>query len=92
MAKKSNVHPGYYKTAGREPVGQNTVHEDHKRELTSAAKTESSKDMRRGKGRNRQAPSPLARRARRKTNRPAGATGSQKIGGGHESQQPKESG
>ena len=42
MAKKSNVHPDYYKTADREPVGQNTVHEDHKRELTSAAMTESS--------------------------------------------------
>lgn len=33
MAKKSNVHPDYYKTAGREPVGQSTVHEGHKREF-----------------------------------------------------------
>ena len=38
MAKKSNVHPDHYKTAGREPVGQNTVHEDHKQEFASAAK------------------------------------------------------
>ena len=87
MAKKSNVHPGYYKTAGREPVGQNTVHEDHKRELTSAARicdgvrVVTVKHL------------PLGRDAPgEKTNRPAGATGSQKIGGGHESQQPKESG
>jgi hypothetical protein len=52
MAKKSNVHPDYYKTAGREPVGQNTVHEDHKREFTSAAKTES-EDARHKGGRSR---------------------------------------
>jgi len=49
MAKKSNVHPDYYKTAGREPVGQNTVHEDHKRELTSAAKTEFEDTRRKGR-------------------------------------------
>jgi len=50
MAKKSNVHPDYYKTAGREPVGQSTVHEDHKRQFASAAKMESD-GARRGKGR-----------------------------------------
>jgi hypothetical protein len=49
MAKKSNVHPDYYKTAGREPVGQSTVHEDHKREFASAAKAESD-GTRHGKG------------------------------------------
>src|SRR5262245_19643097 len=41
MAKKSNVHPDYYKTAGREPVGQGTLHEDHRQEFSAAAKTES---------------------------------------------------
>ena len=40
MAKKSNVHPDYYKTAGREPVGQGTVHEDHRQEFSAAAKKE----------------------------------------------------
>jgi hypothetical protein len=39
MAKKSNVHPDHYKTAGREPVGQSTVHEDHKREFASGAQS-----------------------------------------------------
>jgi len=92
MAKKSNVHPDYYKTAGREPVGQNTVHEDHKRQLTSATKAESSEDTRRSKGRKRHVPHSFASRARPKINRPAGATGSQKIGGSHETQQPNESG
>ena len=77
MAKKSNVHPDYYKTAGREPVGQNTVHEDHKREFAAAAKTEASDVRRRGKGRKRQAP-PLTSSTKRKTNRPSGANGSQK--------------
>ena len=51
MAKKSNVHPDYYKTAGREPVGQNTVHEDHKREFASAAKEASEQTRHSGKGR-----------------------------------------
>jgi hypothetical protein len=92
MAKKNNVHPDYYKTAGREPVGQNTVHEQHKRELTSATKAESSKEMRRGKSRKREVPPSLASHAKRKPNRPARGTGSQKMGGGHETQQPNESG
>lgn len=52
MARKSNVHPDYYKTAGREPVGQSTVHEDHKQQFASAAKAES-EETRRGKGRKR---------------------------------------
>ena len=77
MAKKSNVHPDYYKTAGREPVGQNTVHEDHKREFTSAAKMES-EGTRRGKGR-KQARR-LTSRVKRKTTR-AGSTASQRIRG-----------
>jgi hypothetical protein len=59
MAKKSNVHPDYYKTAGREPVGQSTVHEDHKREFASAAKAESD-GTRHGK-------SPSTRPVKRKT-------------------------
>jgi hypothetical protein len=46
MAKKSNVHPDYYKTAGREPVGQSTVHEDHKREFAAAASKVSSHQRR----------------------------------------------
>jgi hypothetical protein len=78
MAKKSNVHPDYYKTAGREPVGQNTVHEDHKREFTSAAKMES-EGTRRGKGR-KQARR-LTSRVKRKTTRAAGSTASQRIRG-----------
>ena len=78
MAKKSNVHPDYYKTAGREPVGQNTVHEDHKREFTSAAKTES-EGTRRSKG-SKQVPR-LPSRVKRKTTRTAGSTASQRIRG-----------
>ena len=36
MAKKSNVNPDHYKTAGREPQGQDAVHEVQKREFTQA--------------------------------------------------------
>jgi len=75
MAKKNNVHPDYYKTAGREPVGQSTVHEDHKREFASAAKTEASDGAWRGKGRKHRRPS-LTNRVKRRTNQPAGSTGS----------------
>jgi len=64
MAKKSNVHPDYYKTAGREPVGQSTVHEDHKREFTSAGKAELDRN-RHGRGRNH--PAPLTGTVKRKT-------------------------
>jgi len=90
MAKKSNVHPDYYKTAGREPVGQNTVHEDHKREFTSAVKTESD-GTRRGKARQQQRP-PLASPVKRKAGRAVGSTASRKIEGAHETQYPNESG
>ncbi len=36
MAKKSNVNPDHYKTAGREPQGQDAVHKVQKQEFTEA--------------------------------------------------------
>lgn len=89
MAKKSNVHPDYYKTAGREPVGQNTVHKDHKRDFASAAKMESGGRPRRG-GRRQQPP--LTSGVKRKTDRTAKSAKSRKFGGTHETQHPSESG
>ena len=82
MARKSNVHPDYYKTAGREPVGQSTVHEDHKRQFASAAKTES-EETRRGKGRKQHRLATLSTHGKRK----AGSAAARKTGGGHEAQQ-----
>jgi len=66
MAKKSNVHPDYYKTAGREPVGKSTVHEHHKQQFASAAKMESDR-ARSGKGGK---PLPLTRPPKHPTNQP----------------------
>lgn len=86
MAKKSNVHPDYYKTAGREPVGQSTVHEDHKRQFASAAKTESEK-TRRGKGRKQHRPPTLSTRGKQKATRAIGSTASRKTGGSDDTQQ-----
>jgi hypothetical protein len=40
MAKKSNVHPDHYKTAGREPVGQGLVQELEKQALKTAQSEE----------------------------------------------------
>jgi|SoiMethySBSTD1v2_1073268.scaffolds.fasta_scaffold1951409_2 hypothetical protein len=40
MAKKSNVHPDHYKTAGREPVGQGLVQELEKQVLTQGQSKE----------------------------------------------------
>jgi len=40
MAKKSNVHPDHYKTAGREPVGQGLVQELEKQALKMAQSEE----------------------------------------------------
>ena len=40
MAKKSNVHPDHYKTAGREPVGQGLVHQLEKQALTQGQSKE----------------------------------------------------
>ena len=40
MAKKSNVHPDHYKTAGREPVGQGSVQELEKQALRKAESEE----------------------------------------------------
>ena len=34
MSKKNNVNPDYYKTRGREPIGQDVVHELQRQELT----------------------------------------------------------
>ena len=36
MAKKSNVNPDHYKTAGREPQGQDAVHKVQKQDFTEA--------------------------------------------------------
>jgi hypothetical protein len=35
-AKRSTVHPDYYKTRGREPLGRDIVHEIHKTEYAEA--------------------------------------------------------
>jgi hypothetical protein len=40
MAKKSNIHPDHYKTAGREPVGQGLVQELEKQALKRAQSEE----------------------------------------------------
>jgi hypothetical protein len=40
MAKKSNVHPDHYKTAGREPLGQGLVQELEKQVLTQGQSKE----------------------------------------------------
>ena len=40
MAKKSNVHPDHYKTAGREPVGQGRVQQLEKQALTQGQSKE----------------------------------------------------
>ena len=80
MAKKSNVHPDHYKTAGREPVGQNTVHEDHKREFASAAK-EASEQTRHP----RKAAKPIRLREKQKK-KPAG--GIDPVGEVHEKKRP----
>ena len=40
MAKKSNVHPDHYKTAGREPVGQGLVQQLEKQALTQGRSKE----------------------------------------------------
>ena len=40
MAKKNNVHPDHYKTAGREPVGQGLVQELEKQALTQGQSKE----------------------------------------------------
>jgi hypothetical protein len=40
MAKKSNVHPDHYKTAGREPVGQGLVQQLEKQALTQGQSKE----------------------------------------------------
>ena len=40
MARKSNVHPDHYKTAGREPVGQGLVQELEKQALTQGQSKE----------------------------------------------------
>ncbi len=34
MSKKSNVNPDHYKTRGREPIGQDVVHELERQKLT----------------------------------------------------------
>ena len=80
MARKSNVHPDYYKTVGREPIGQSTDHEENKRQFASAAKTES-EETRPGKGRNRHRPSTSRTPGRRKGT--GALTASRKMGGGH---------
>ncbi len=63
MAKKSNVHPDYYKTAGREPPGQSTVHEDHKRKFASASKAQAARPSRSSRRRPKQAGRPSDRPA-----------------------------
>jgi hypothetical protein len=40
VAKKSNVHPDHYKTAGREPVGQGLVQQLEKQALTQGQSKE----------------------------------------------------